>query len=188
MISKGVKRKLLEELAKSGNVFFACARLGIDRSTYYRWRQEDKRFDKSAELAQRLGRENICDIAEHALMINVKKGQMEAIKYALCHNSPRYKPSQVSQVIFEHRGAKKNPEKRGPTLTQLIWEATREEEKRKKLDQENEERVGLRYQDDQIQMPNAATPQINPEAERQNLADGNPLDPKQSPQTATGGG
>lgn len=103
MIDKKTKTKLLSELEKRGNVWFACAKVGISRATYYRWCEEDKNFREKAHALLKQGRENMCDIAEHALAIKVKEGSIEAIKYQLSHNSPFYKPRTVNKVILEHR-------------------------------------------------------------------------------------
>lgn len=101
MIDPKTKQKLIRELEKSGNVYLACLKLGVDRSTYYRWRNESKKFKSLSDKAMRTGRENNCDIAEHALMLNVKDKKMDAIKYVLSHNSTRYKPK-IRKVIIEH--------------------------------------------------------------------------------------
>lgn len=100
MIDGETKQKLLQELEKSGNVYLSCMKVGINKSTFYRWR-EDKGFWKTANTAIKRGRENNCDVAEHALMMNVKDKKMDAIKYVLAHNSARYKPK-IRKVIIEH--------------------------------------------------------------------------------------
>ncbi len=103
MIDGKIKQKLLKELEKSGNVYLSCLKVGVDRSTFYRWRDRDKKFRKFSDKAINRGRENISDIAEHALLINVKEKKMEAIKYVLGHNSPRYKQKQTSNVVIMHK-------------------------------------------------------------------------------------
>ena len=40
MIDDRTKQALLAELAKSGNVYFACAKTNVSRAAYYRWRNE----------------------------------------------------------------------------------------------------------------------------------------------------
>jgi hypothetical protein len=92
MIDGETKQKLLQEIEKVGNVYSSCLKIGVNKATYYRWKKEDKEFSKLAGKAEKLGRENMCDIAEHALMQNVKERKMEAIKYVLGHNSKRYQP------------------------------------------------------------------------------------------------
>lgn len=91
MIDLETKEKLLKEIEKSGNVYLSCMKTGIDKATFYRWK-EDKEFRKRANEAVKRGRENNCEIAEHALMMNVKEKKMDAIKYVLSHQSKIYKP------------------------------------------------------------------------------------------------
>ncbi len=101
MIDGETKQKLLQEIEKVGNVYSSCLKIGVNKATYYRWKKEDKEFAKLAIKAEKTGRENMCDIAEHALMQNVKEKKMDAIKYVLGHNSTRYKPK-IRKVIIEH--------------------------------------------------------------------------------------
>ena len=108
MIDKEIKEKLIKELEKSGNVFFSCMKFNIHRSTYYRWKKDDRNFKSKANDAVRLGIENNCDVAEWALMANIKEKEMGAIKYYLGHNSQRYKPNKSSTVVFKHEGLKNN--------------------------------------------------------------------------------
>jgi len=91
MINTKTKQKLLDELSKLGNIFLSCSRIGVSRAQYYRWIKSDKKFRKKAKEAVRIGRKNISDVAEHALLKNVNNGNQKAIEYALGHNSKRYK-------------------------------------------------------------------------------------------------
>lgn len=102
MIDNETKQKLLQELEKIGNVYYACAKVGIDKSTYYRWLKKDSKFKKQSRRAIQLGRNNLVDIAEHALLLNVKDKKMDAIKYVLSHNSSRYRKNVESKVVLEH--------------------------------------------------------------------------------------
>jgi len=133
MIEEEVKKKLIEELRKEGNVFIACAKVGIDRTTPYRWEKEDKRFKKLFREAIRLGRESTCEIAEHSLMIAIKNGNLGAIKYLLSHNSGRYKRKSRKVVItYSH-------------------ENLRLEEERKKFEQEKREYWNLLSEKERIE-------------------------------------
>ncbi|TXH06862.1 MAG: hypothetical protein E6Q06_04565 [Candidatus Moraniibacteriota bacterium] len=107
MIDDKTKQKLLKELEKTGNIYLACLKVGIDRSTHYRWLDSDKTFKKQAGQAIRRGKENSCDIAKHALMLKVKDKDMRAIEYLLSHNDPAYKRKQTSNVVIVHK--KVNP-------------------------------------------------------------------------------
>lgn len=109
MIDLETKKKLLKEIAKSGNVSLSCMKVNVDRSTFYEWKKTDKEFRKEAGEALKLGRENNCDIAEHALMLNVKDKKMDAIKYVLSHQSKTYKPKD-RKVFMVHSNAE-NSEK-----------------------------------------------------------------------------
>lgn len=111
MIDDKTKNKFLQDLEKSGNVYLSCMRVGINRATYYRWKNGDKEFRKKAILAERNGRQNNCDVAEHALMMNVKDRKIDAIKYLLSHNSSRYKPKN-RKVYIEHSNLFKEEELR----------------------------------------------------------------------------
>lgn len=103
MIDDETKKKLLKELEKCGNVFVSCSKVGINRSTFYRWKESDDEFRRTAEKVERLGRADNTDIGEHALMMNVKKGNMDAIKYLLRHNAPMYRrPMMPSIKMFEN--------------------------------------------------------------------------------------
>jgi len=105
MVDDETKTKLIEELEKNGNVSIACMKTGVHRSSFYRWKEEDKEFAEKAILAERYGRENNCDIAEHSLMINVKEKKMEAIKYLLSHNHPMYmlQKADRNETIIRHQ-------------------------------------------------------------------------------------
>jgi hypothetical protein len=137
MIDDETKTKFLEELEKIGNVWAACLKTNIHRSTYYRWKKSDKEFKRKANIAEHLGRANISDIAENGLLGNIKKGDPGSIKYALSHNSPHYRNTTPSRVILEHI-RRSDPIKNDPevTLEDIVDEIerrsrTEEEEKLK---------------------------------------------------------
>lgn len=120
MIEEKTKQKLLKELEKIGNILMSCLKYGIDRSTFYRWKESDPEFKEQAEAAIQHGRENICDIAEHGLVRKLKEADMNAIKYTLSHNSKRYQQKRTSKVILEHRKNDQNIEKEPITLETII--------------------------------------------------------------------
>jgi len=121
MIEDAAKIKLIAELEKTGNVYIACLKVGICRATFYRWKNDNKEFKKKADQAIQQGRENSCDIAEHSLILKAKEKNMDAIKYLLSHNSPRYKRPKTTNVIIDHR----------TNRTSSLFDQT-------KLDEENE--------------------------------------------------
>lgn len=121
MIDADTKSKLLTELEKYGNVYYACNRIGIARATYYRWLKEDSSFKKSAKTSMKMGRDNFCDAAEHSLALLVKDKDFRSIAYVLSHNSSRYKHSPQSKVILEHRTQSNQPTSIGSdNLTEIL--------------------------------------------------------------------
>jgi hypothetical protein len=124
MIDGKTKQKLLDEIQKFGNVYLSCLKTGIGKATYYRWKEKDKKFREQAEKAERMGRENISDVAEHALLQNIKKGDQRAIEYALNHNSERYKQKQTSTVVLLHKKDVPIPNSPIKTLEDLFDEYT----------------------------------------------------------------
>ncbi|MBI2473992.1 hypothetical protein HYV70_05575 [Candidatus Uhrbacteria bacterium] len=116
MIDPEVKIKFLEEVAQTGNICVSCRKVNIVRSTIYRWKKGDKEFAKKLREAEKLGRENLCDLAEHSLALLVKEKNLQAIKYVLTHNSKRYRPRYDSKVILEHRSPDRDKDK-GPAFT-----------------------------------------------------------------------
>jgi len=120
MIDEVTKRALLKELEKTDNIYAACHKVGVAPATYYRWIQNDKQFKKDAAAAKRIGRKNIADISEHGLLIKIKEGNMEAIKYGLRHNHKRYMPKKEDKVIIEHRSGPKASEEPKQTIEDFI--------------------------------------------------------------------
>ena len=103
MIKDKTKQKLIEEIQNLGNVFWSCRKVGINRATYYRWKEEDEAFKKESEEAEAIGRANISDLAESALAQNIKDKNQRAIEYALSHNSSIYKPNHTTHVEIFHK-------------------------------------------------------------------------------------
>ena len=62
------KRKVLENLKQVPIISVACQKLGIGRSSFYRWKIEDKLFSNEANKALQEGKQLINDLAESQLM------------------------------------------------------------------------------------------------------------------------
>ena len=120
MIDDKTKEKLLEEIQKFGNVYLSCLKIGIDKATYYRWKQKSKKFRAKADEAEKIGRENISDVAEHALLQNIKDKNQRAIEYALSHNSEIYKQKRSSSVVIVHKKENSTPPLPEKTLEDLL--------------------------------------------------------------------
>jgi hypothetical protein len=103
MIGEETKKKVLSELEKFGNVFYACKKNGVSTSTYYRWFENNRDFRKKAKTAIKVGQKNFVDLAENGLISNVGNKDQRAIEYVLSHLSKRYRKSDESKVIIVHR-------------------------------------------------------------------------------------
>jgi hypothetical protein len=130
MIDDEIRLTLLAEIRKSGNVSLSCLKVNIDHATYYRWKKTDKDFRKKAMDAERYGRKNNCDVAEHVLMLLIKSKDLNAVKYYLGHNSQRYKPKMTNAIIY-HKTDRNLPEnKKEPrTLEDLLIDTAKERQK-----------------------------------------------------------
>ena len=84
------KKQLLEQLERVPVIEVACKKVGIARSTYYRWITEDSEFESSAEKALDTGRCVINDVAESKIIQKVSDGDWRAVKYWLESNNKRY--------------------------------------------------------------------------------------------------
>lgn len=88
------KEKILEYLSDSGNVSFACKRVGIARKTFYRWKDEDFDFYEEAESAIEFGKSYINDLAHNQLVKKIQEGDPQLIRFQLasCHPDYRIRP------------------------------------------------------------------------------------------------
>jgi len=132
MIGEKTKKKVIEELEKFGNVFYACKKNGISTSTYYRWFENNKDFKKKAKNAIKIGQKNFVDLAENGLISNVGNKDQRAIEYALSHLSKRYHKHNESNVVIVHRKENDSytPIKK-MTLEDLLMENDEKAEKEK---------------------------------------------------------
>ena len=85
------KRLIIERLKKVPIVQTACEKVGISRSTYYRWRKEDLIFAALCDHAIKEGILLINDLAENQLMRAISETNMTAIIYWLKHHHPTYR-------------------------------------------------------------------------------------------------
>jgi hypothetical protein len=86
------KQKLLEYLTESGNVSYSCKRAGISRETYYEWKDADRVFAHDAETAVDYGKSFVNDLAHTQLILNIQKGDMQAVRFQLMNCHPDYQP------------------------------------------------------------------------------------------------
>lgn len=89
------KRKLLEQLQQMPIVEVACKRVGVPRSTYYRWRKEDPVFESQATEALAQGVDVVNDVAESKVISGVNDGEQSYVRYWLDHRHSAYKPDKI---------------------------------------------------------------------------------------------
>ena len=89
------KNKLQEqffaELVKVPIVQVACEKVGISRNSIYRWKKEDKTFDKKMNEALAQGVELVNDMSENQLLSLIKDKNYSAISFWLRHRNDNYK-------------------------------------------------------------------------------------------------
>lgn len=81
---------MLEQLKKTPIVQVACEKIGIGRSTYYRWREENKEFTKQADQALQDGKLLVNDMAESQLISAIRDKNMTATIFWLKYHHPDY--------------------------------------------------------------------------------------------------
>jgi hypothetical protein len=84
------KQLLLEQLKKTPIIQIACEKIGLGRTTYYRWRQADSKFALAADTAIFDGCLLINDMAESQLISAIRDKNFPAIVYWLKHHHPTY--------------------------------------------------------------------------------------------------
>ncbi len=84
------RQLMLEQLKKTPVVQICCEKLGVSRSTYYRWREEDPEFTKQADLALAEGVALVNDMAESQLLSAIRDRNISAIFYWLNHRHSAY--------------------------------------------------------------------------------------------------
>lgn len=84
------KALLIEQLRKTPIISVACDKTGVGRTSYYRWRDEDKEFATLADKSLAEGVLLMNDMAESQLLSAIKDGNMTAIIYWLKHRHSAY--------------------------------------------------------------------------------------------------
>jgi len=94
-----LKHKLLEILEEAPNLGAALSRVGINRSTFSRWREDDPNFSLDVNHAIERAIDHTADNVELALLASARDGKVPAQKYYLSHNHPRYMPKQWEEQV-----------------------------------------------------------------------------------------
>ena len=85
------KKKIIEMLKENPIVDFVCKKLGVGRSTYYRWYTDDKEFAKAVDNSLMEGSSLMSSMAESQLLQLIKEKNLGAIMFWLRNKHPDYK-------------------------------------------------------------------------------------------------
>lgn len=90
MITEKEKNQLIDNLRQMPIIESACRKTNISRTTFYRWKKDDKEFAKAAEEAMHEGENLISDLSENQLISLIRDGNFQAIQFWLKHRSKKY--------------------------------------------------------------------------------------------------
>lgn len=88
--AKLAKKQMIEYLEKYPVVEAACSKVGISRSTHYKWYNEDFEYRAQLEMALQTSIGTVNDVAESNIINKVKGGDMKATQYWLEHHHHAY--------------------------------------------------------------------------------------------------
>ena len=86
-----IKNLFLEQIKKIPIIEVACEKVGIARSSIYRWLSEDKEFSKELEKALLEGETRINELSKTQLISLIQEKNYPAISFWLRHRDPKFK-------------------------------------------------------------------------------------------------
>jgi|SRR3989338_5639955 len=84
------RQAFLEQLKRTPTIEQSCQKVGIGRTTVYRWMNKSKRFAIHVEESLIEGRKFMSDIAETQLFSLIGEKKIEAIRLYLSTHNSRY--------------------------------------------------------------------------------------------------
>lgn len=90
MITEKEKNQLIDNLRQMPIIESACRKSNISRTTFYRWKREDKEFTKAVEESMTEGENLISDLSENQLISLIRDGNFQAIQLWLKHHHKKY--------------------------------------------------------------------------------------------------
>lgn len=121
------KQDFLTHFRKTPVIEMVCNRVGLARSSLYRWLKDDKEFYQSYIDAQNEGREHLNDAMELNLIKLAKENNITAIIYYLKHNHPRYSesygallPQDIKEIVDYLNNFNGSPEQDRQFLSKLL--------------------------------------------------------------------
>lgn len=86
-----IKNQFLDELKRIPIVQVACEKMGVSRTSVYRWKKDDEEFSNQMEGAITEGEALVNDMSESQLLSMIKDGEWPAISFWLRHRNPKFK-------------------------------------------------------------------------------------------------
>jgi len=86
-----IKDSFIEQIRKIPIIQVACEKVGVARSSVYRWRDEDEEFRKELEEALAEGETLINEMSESQLISLIRDKSWQAISFWLRKRSPKFK-------------------------------------------------------------------------------------------------
>jgi len=112
------KESVLKNLKKTPIIQVACNQTAVSRATFYRWRNEDKKFKKAADEAIHDGELLINDMSESQIISLIKEKNWQAISFWLRHHHSKY----ANRIEIDASIKDKN-EELTPKQKQIVKEA-----------------------------------------------------------------
>ncbi len=85
------KTLFLEQIRKIPIIQVACEKVGVARSSVYRWRDEDEEFRQALEESLTEGEALINEMSESQLISLIREKNWQAISFWLRKRSPKFK-------------------------------------------------------------------------------------------------
>lgn len=86
-----IKDLFIEQIRKIPIIQVACEKVGVARSSVYRWRDEDEEFCKALEEALVEGETLINEMSESQLISLIRDKSWQAISFWLRKRSPKFR-------------------------------------------------------------------------------------------------
>lgn len=101
--TKELKRKAIQHLKEIPIPTYVCQRIGVPKSTYYKWRKIDEAFKEASDEAIISGKLSLNDIAKSQLVKLINDGDYRSISFWLKHNDPDFNPRLTLEIQSAER-------------------------------------------------------------------------------------
>lgn len=121
-----MKNKLLviEQLRTTPIIQIVCQKTGVSRATFYRWREQDKKFKELADKALKEGIAFINDLAESQLLSSIKDKNMTAIIFWLKSHHSAYDTTKFQITTPENTKNEPLSDEQQKLITQALQMAS----------------------------------------------------------------